>query len=693
MANLYVDFLNGQDINSGLTFLLRKKTLSSAMSAASPGDTIRVMKSADPTSLGVNGTFTFGSSTLTLSSAVNLTVNLCESNWTASTDVTCTTNNGTFRQGSGSQSIAFGSSFTTGKAAYSSTAVSDYSTMQQITFWIRTNSAISANTFRVDLCSDATGDTAVDSFTIDFDLTANVWIPITIDKGSALGASIQSVAFYCLLDPGTATILLDDIVTATAASSADSLTLNSMVGTNLGTETFQAIRSISGTTVILDNNPGLSGTPRGYGKLTKTTTVYKRECIKSPISFGTYQTASNSGTSGNLISISGGWNTTDMSTQTGETWVDGRIGQGTAYSVSGSYLNIEKLTGVRYNYAFTISGYVISGSFGGNNNGDNAILVIGGDELTFDVSSATANNIGFYHNPGNLYFRGNNLYNCDSNESYGFYSNTGRSFTATGVIDCNNNGSDGSRLDCSNFLLGTISASGNVGDGVRANQNTRYSEIKSLTSCDNDGYGISLYSNAVTVRNFRTDSNTAAVLVNSSRQVEHILQNAVMSEATKVSGLTNFLDIRVFTQNEGGVHNNNVMRSDGFTVTVNTSDPHTPGGIAYQLQPTSTNRSAYYPGTYRIRGIGCKSTGTVTVGLYAKKSHNTNVVARMYIPGGQIAGVPNDVSTTITGTSYSQFTVSFTPTEQAAVDLILEVYTVSGTSDYVLISDLSVNQS
>ena len=60
MATFYLDFENGNDANDGTTFANRWKTLTSGATAAriAPGDTIRIMGSPAPTSLGINGTWT-----------------------------------------------------------------------------------------------------------------------------------------------------------------------------------------------------------------------------------------------------------------------------------------------------------------------------------------------------------------------------------------------------------------------------------------------------------------------------------------------------------------------------------------------------------------------------------------------------------------------------------------------------------
>ena len=76
MATFYLDFDGGNDANNGTTFALRWKTFSLGASAAriGPGDTIRIMASPAPTSIG-NATWTGGGrpGSVGISSSTNAT--------------------------------------------------------------------------------------------------------------------------------------------------------------------------------------------------------------------------------------------------------------------------------------------------------------------------------------------------------------------------------------------------------------------------------------------------------------------------------------------------------------------------------------------------------------------------------------------------------------------------------------------
>ena len=330
MATLYLDLEGGNDANDGTSFANRKKTLAGTSAIAQPGDTVRIMASTAPNSLGVNGTFAKGSPTITLASAVNTTIDNGESAWTASANVTCTTST-TRKQGATSASIAVAAGFTTGLAAYKALGSTvDFSGYQQISFWFQ-QTAGTLGGFDIKLCSDNAGATPVDTFSIPAAAILNGWNRVTINLGAAMGASIQSVAFYVTADNGAQTYLLDNIVACKAPGTGE-LSHKTLIGkaNSLGaggddSETWYAIRAIEGTTVTLDllNSSNAGSTTNGfYFGTSETVTAYS--LFPSYLPANVLQTDviwSSTGTDVSSMIISGGWNRTDMTTQTGTTWI------------------------------------------------------------------------------------------------------------------------------------------------------------------------------------------------------------------------------------------------------------------------------------------------------------------------------------------------------------------------------------
>ena len=166
MSNIFVDLLAGNDASNGSTFALRKKTLSSAASIAVAGDVIRVMGNASSNS--GTATWTKGSNAVTLSAAVTQAL-YNDGAWTAAGNVTATANTSapTPKQGVNSSKLVCLAGFTTGKMAHFATGALNLAAYRQVSFSIHSTAALAANTLRVDLCSDATGNTVVNSFTIN----------------------------------------------------------------------------------------------------------------------------------------------------------------------------------------------------------------------------------------------------------------------------------------------------------------------------------------------------------------------------------------------------------------------------------------------------------------------------------------------------------------------------------------------
>ena len=299
------------------------------------GDNIRIAKSPDPTAIG-NVTFTDNSETLTLASALTTTIDDCEVAWTGSTNV-ITNVSSYHKEGTYSAWNSIADAFTAGLIAYRDISTLDLSGKQQVTFWMRTSIDVAANTIRLDLCSDDAGATAVNSFTVDVVLKANKWYAFTFDNGSALGSAIESVALTALLDPGAATIYIDNIEACNASSADNSLSLTSLIGKNTGREMWYKIRSINGTTVKLQSYTGASAaTFAKYQGTTETVTGYKRETIKTDPSISASTGISvpqENGTAIANVSYYGGYNPVD-NTRDGETWYDGNNGYGYGLSFS-----------------------------------------------------------------------------------------------------------------------------------------------------------------------------------------------------------------------------------------------------------------------------------------------------------------------------------------------------------------------
>jgi hypothetical protein len=365
MSIFYLDYANGNDANDGSNWANAWKTFKDGATAAriAPGDEVRVAKSPDAVSLG-NAAWTKGNATVTLAAAATKTVTNCESAWTAvSGDVECTTP-GAIIEGSYCARINVKSTFGTGKAAYFGLgSAQDFSSYQRLSFWMRWKNAITAGYIKLCLCSDTTGDTIVDEFALPFttDSNENSMTVFTINKGSALGSSIQSIALYVVTDLGASDLWIDfDNIIA-----ANGFHLQCCI--SKGTDgPWYPIRYIDGTTVKLGTffywNTGMD--MKYCGVTSASASTYGREAIP----FDCWGDSTNPGllqdsgsdTGSNLIKFRGGFDT-GSTTQNGYSWFTPRIqtpGNGQNHLLldmnNKDYLQIERICGLNFSWG-TIS--------------------------------------------------------------------------------------------------------------------------------------------------------------------------------------------------------------------------------------------------------------------------------------------------------------------------------------------------
>lgn len=723
MATFYLDFEGGNDANAGTSFATRWKTITNGATAArtAPGDTIRVMGSPAPTSLGINGTWTSSSlaGTKTITAATNaspisvtavghgystgdtvaisaavgntaangvweitvtgadtftlngstgngtytsggsarlinnrvvrlasaLTANIASTGprtaaWTASANVT-TTLSTTTKEHYQADSIAVGAAFTTGLAAYYPTGTLDLSGYQQVSFWIYQNSGNIGALGSIDLrlCSDAAGTTAVNTITIPVIGAGSTWHNFTVDLGTNLGNSIQSIAFYVNTDNGAQTFLLSNIIACKASSAADSLSLTSLIGKNTSGETFWGIQSINGTRVLLDASNSIgstSATARGYYGTSETVTTYKRETIKlgpSASSTTAVQTVNEGGTEGLPIIYSGGWNRTDMSTQTLETWLDGVNGNGYGVTGNQSFITFEKFALVRFSNSFVVSttstNQGLTLSFSALNNNSNS-----GINGVFKNSSITVD-----HGVGN------SIAAVDTTTAINGGSNT---FTLTNMTSNGSYGvSMGYHLPSDKFTF-NVKNNGSYGAGI------------------NNTNGGHLVVNSTSIGNFSGGFTSAG-----SGPV--YLKNTLINDSNEFILSSSYENI-IYSQDHDQTPGNHKIFMTGGLISAATDQRYNPSGISWKMQPTSSTRSNVRPMVLSLAKIACAANSLVTVKAWMRRD-NAGLTMRLVCKGGQIAGVTNDVTSTLSTTNaWEEETITFTPTETGIVEITAEAY-------------------
>jgi hypothetical protein len=754
------------------------------------GDTIRAMASTDPTSLGINGTWTSsqleatrnnngasngtpisvtstghgystgdtvvfsgqpvqtaangtweitvtGPNTFTLNGSVgiggvsssaggsirkrnNTRVSLASSltqnieccgeftNWTGiGTLTTASLNTTTFKEHRASQQIVVGAAFSTGLACYKTLpSTLNLSGYQQVSFWIRqtAGTATTATSINLTLCSDSVGITTVNTISIPA-LTLNRWIPITFDNGSALGNSINSIAFNVNTDLGAQTFLLDNIIACKAPSSPDSLTLTSLIGKNTTGETWWSIQSINGTRVMLDGRDAsdsvapTSTSARGYyGPVgvatTATVTTYKREPINVlNHALGTFIPVNDA-----TITYSGGWSRVDMSTKTGETFYDNRYTGGACiYNPNLNNIELENISPVRFDIGLQHMDAFGGGSFAriencrfiSNNAGWNARGQLGSSSILTNIFT-TQNNTGIGQGDGGNSSHAisgvnfNNIYSCSNNA--GLIINVLVAYSSRlGFNTCNfSNNATGMNLNSGlNLTFNSLLLSGNDTPITQPNTLLGVKNTFNDITCDTS---ISLSNPVDWVFNNCRLSSFSGTWIGSFRCI-----NTTLSAATEVSGQRGNSDARLFSHNHDNTVDNHRIFIDGGLISSATDQSRTASGISWKMQPTSTGRDSAFPLSLSIAKIAVSANSLVTVKGWMRRD-NAGLTMRLVCKGGQIAGVSTDVvaSMTAAANTWEELTISFTPTQRGVVEITAEAFGGSTLSGWV--DDLTITQ-
>ena len=232
---------------------------------------------------------------------------------------------------------------------------------------------------------------------------------------------------------GTLTFTNNSTSVATSVDMTGSLAAKDFVGLNTAGETWWEISSITSTTITLTSKySGTGGTGTGY-KLGVTDTG------AAAGSSTVVQQVSASGSSGNLLKISGGWNLAGTPTQDGQTWFwqSGTTKSGYGLQLSSkSYIELDfgRVGFLRYNRAIYLSGSnnntITSATCNSSTNG---IYLSGSNNNTITSATCNSSSSGIY-----IYGSNNNTITsatCNSN-SYGIYIYSSNNNTITSAT-CN----------------------------------------------------------------------------------------------------------------------------------------------------------------------------------------------------------------------------------------------------------------
>lgn len=701
MATYYLNLESGDDTKDGTTWANAWKTLNNGATAAriAPGDEIRIAKTADPVSIG-NATWTNKSATVTLATAQTTNIYL-DGSWTASNSGTATTNT-SCKQGSNCSQITTASTTTTStKYAYYATGTLDLSSYDAITFWIQNPSVvINANNYQIKLCSDTTGDTAVDTFDIPAIPSTSEWVPLTLSRngGGALGNSIKSIALYTgTSSPGNShQVRIDNV----SGCDIDGLNLQSIISKSstayTTTETWHGLQSIDGTTLVIgnaNNNTNTATQLKGYytfGTSPETVTTYFIKTVKFDMAANdteVKQPLQDSGTAGNLITYSGGWNTSNT-TQDGFTWIDGVNGKG--YGISGAsrdYWKIERLGLVRFrqgiNNNAVRTGCVVADT--------RIINCIGAGSLDFKDSTIDIIVNNCQTNVNTLSTATNNSISVIG---YNFWQSS--SFQGGGYFrECKvyNQGSDLGLAPTDGLKINQLVYQDST--GLVSFNSHRGIFVNDFTIKDNTGTtGVNNF--GLVIINKLTASNNAALGTSQFSMI--VKQTNATSSQLVGSGVDTSTRALTFASQYNAVNNvvtdNRAYWRYGNALS-QTTTRKTASGVAWQINITNTAQAVNFPFNYPIAKVACNANALVTVKAWVKLSHATDIGAKLMIQANEIAGVSADVTATkAADTNWEELTITFTPTVAGVAQIYVQGYWLANLADEsIYVDDVTITQA
>jgi len=557
----------------------------------------------------------------------------------------------------------------------------DLSGYQQISFrylWDYNNKKTTEDYFSIRLCSDTSGDTTVHTVPIKPPCGDDTdrWGWYTHDFGTNLNSSIQSIAIHADIESNSDSteIQIDNVIACKAKSSADSLHHGSLIGK--GTthmSNWYPILAIVDKIVLIQNSPyqhdGVADYTRPLLETTETVTTYKRECFTNP----SFYNNDENGEGVFLIAltenltISGGWNTTDMSSQdtNAGTWLGMHTSIYSAIQApSRPGISLSNFGYVRGYQSTEIWGYEEAGGSVTNCQSIIPIFGMGGLKRT-----TFTNCKWFSCDPGmadsSSYYNHDSVYkDCTfTNSIVKNYSTIPRASNT--YINCTFN-----QVGIENsFLI-----------------NFLYNHVNYFYSC--------------------TFNNVHALIHGEDFQSHNSFVNCSFNNLIDIFDITDFDDgMQVDTLPNLSFINYNNTANDHRLYYMNclvTSDATTTqsgSGYSWKFTALSTTnnktRSAAFPLKFKLAEVYVTANSQVTATIYARRSDNNTddyvALAALAIDNGAIGITTDAKSSALSGSvnTWVQLTLTFTPTI-SGVATITALMSTSSTSDNVWIDTLEI---
>jgi hypothetical protein len=630
----------------------------------------------DENNFDLDGTTYSADKSGSVTPAYTCSIDDCDVLWTAggAGDATVTLlANTVAREGTGALSVAMDASPQTNVLqAYHEISELNLALYDSITFQLFLNETITANQWKVCLCSDTAGATVVDTFEIPALIKGNGWIPMKIAKsgGGQLGASIKSIAIYSGSSAPAASkyIRLDNFSACLAAGFSLRTAFSKNSAEQGGADPFLLAAGIEDATITLDGDPTvvMSGSNKGpdYAGTTETVNIYCREMIFAEPASATsvvHETA-EAGSSSAVTTFSGGWNTS-TSLRDGDTFFASLNGNGTCIKISKEYITLLGVSFFRFYVGLDLAEDRFDIDVSNANHCRTGITMTGSNTDTYTITNVRNVCCGDQHGLGLLGAR----YNT-------FIGDLGN-FWGTHYYQIQLSYGSGS-IGKINFISGSLYTSTNMGIWVIEEiVNTPY---LSPAAASGD------------VRVFKIGKVTGTVNFAGLNDIQCTIRRLIGTVTGTPSpqgdgyGAIDDYNETGFMKRWLSYGNWETMLNDRV------------GGTGNKLVFTRTH--ATYGGVINKRDVvlarvACAASKLVTFDVYAAKSVAT-MGGQIVVRGGQIGGVDDEqtVSIDASDTDWHKVTITFTPTTKGVVEIMGRVWCTTDIGS-ISFADISITQA
>ena len=147
----------------------------------------------------------------------------------------------------------------------------------------------------------------------------------------------------------------------------------------------------------------------------------------------------------------------------------------------------------------------------------------------------------------------------------------------------------------------------------------------------------------------------------------------------------------IYSQKHDGVADNHKIFLSYGLISSATDQRKSPSGISWKIQPTNSNLSQSVPVTFSLAKVACSANNLVTIKAWMYRD-NAGLTMRLVCKGGQIAGVASDVVSALSTTNaWEEETITFTPTETGVVEITAEAW--GGTTFSGWVDDMTISQA